>query len=157
MQVNFLGYPGTTGASYIDYLIADRHVIPDGAASAYSEKIVYLPDSYQPNDLKRFIEPRSPTRQEQGLPDSGFVFCSFNSNYKITPDIFDVWMRLLQSVDGSVLWLFRDNMIAGENLKREAEKRGGFRRAACLRRAASFGRASRTAPARGFIPRYALL
>ena len=124
VQVNYLGFPGTMGAPFIDYIIADRHVIPERLAVAYSEKVVRLPDSYQVNDRKRRIAERTPSRGELGLPDKGFVFCSFNNNYKIRPAIFDVWMRLLREVEGSVLWLLEDNAAAVANLRREAERRG---------------------------------
>ena len=124
VQVNYLGHPGTMGAPYIDYLIADRPIVPDGRERHYSEKVVRLPDSYQCNDRKRRIAERTSSRAEEGLPDTGFVFCSFNGSFKITPEIFDVWMRLLKSVEGSVLWLLDDNPSAVRNLKREAEARG---------------------------------
>jgi predicted O-linked N-acetylglucosamine transferase (SPINDLY family) len=124
VQVNYLGFPGTIGASYVDYIIADRQVIPPSEEACYTEKIVYLPDSYQVNDSKRRIGERAPSRAEAGLPDNGFVFCCFNRNYKITPDIFGVWMRLLSKVTGSVLWLLEDNAAASRNLRREARSRG---------------------------------
>jgi len=124
MQVNFLGYPGTMGAEYIDYLIADRILIPDAYRDAYSEKIVYLPHSYQPNDSKRVIAGKTPSRAEAGLPEAGFVFCCFNNNYKITPDVFDSWMRILKRVDGSVLWLYQSNAFVPVNLRKEAAARG---------------------------------
>jgi len=124
LQVNYLGHPGTMGARYIDYLIADRRIVPDGHESHYSEKIVRLPGSYQANDRKRPIAERTPARTEEGLPETGFVFCSFNIGCKITPELFDIWMRLLKTVDGSVLWLLDDNPTAVRNLKREAEARG---------------------------------
>ena len=124
VQVNFLGYPGTMGTDNIDYILADRIVIPEDQHSFYSEKVVYLPDSYQPNDAKRPIGERTPTRAAVGLPETGFVFCSFNNNFKISPPVFDVWMRLLHRVEGSVLWLLEDNPVAGRNLRGEAEKRG---------------------------------
>jgi predicted O-linked N-acetylglucosamine transferase (SPINDLY family) len=124
IQVNYLGYPGTSGASYIDYLLADGFVIPPGAAGGYSEKVVYLPDCYQVNDSRRRIGERTPRRHEVGLPDEGFVFCCFNNSYKITPAIFDIWMRLLQRIDGSVLWLLRGNASAENNLRNEARARG---------------------------------
>jgi predicted O-linked N-acetylglucosamine transferase (SPINDLY family) len=123
VQVNYLGYPGTMGAPYIDYLIADRHVIPPGQDVHYMERIVRLPDAYQVNDSKRRIADASPTRAEAGLPEAGFVFCCFNSNYKITPEIFEIWMRLLDRVPGSVLWLLEANATASENLRREARRR----------------------------------
>jgi len=124
LQVSYLGYPGTMGADYIDYIIADSHVIPAGQESFYSEKVVRVPDTYQVNDRKRPIAARTPSRAELSLPDSAFVFCCLNNNYKITPAVFDIWMRLLKRVDGSVLWLFQDNATASENLSREAERRG---------------------------------
>ena len=124
IQVNYLGYPGSMGTSYIDYIIADRHVIPESQQNHYSEQVVYLPDSYQVNDSKRVIADKTPSRAELGLPPSGFVFCCFNYNYKITPDVFDIWMRLLGKVEGSVLWLLQDNELSSRNLRREAELRG---------------------------------
>jgi predicted O-linked N-acetylglucosamine transferase (SPINDLY family) len=124
LQVSYLGFPATMGTPFIDYIIADRRIIPPELESAYSEKAVRLPDSYQVNDRKRRIADRTPSRAEMGLPDGGFVFCSFNNNYKILPPVFDVWMRLLRSVEGSVLWLLQDNAGAVDNLRRHAEARG---------------------------------
>jgi len=124
VQVSWLGYPGTMGAPYVDAILADAIVIPEGEEGFYSERVIRLPDTYQPNDRKRQIASHSPTRAEAGLPERGFVFCCFNDVYKITPEIFDVWMRLLQTVDGSVLWLFQANDAAPRNLAREATKRG---------------------------------
>ncbi len=124
IQVNYLGYPGTLGADYIDYIIADKTLIPEGAQSYYSEKIVYMPDSYQVNDRKRLISRREFTRPELGLPKDGFVFCCFNNNYKILPATFRVWVRILNAVEGSVLWLLEDNPLATENLKKEALNHG---------------------------------
>ncbi len=124
LQVNYLGFPATMGASFIDYIIADREVIPPGLEGAYAEKVVRLPDSYQVNDRKRPIAERTPGRAEMGLPDRGFVFCSFNNSYKIRPVVFDAWMRLLRQVEGSVLWLLHDNAAAVGNLRRHAEARG---------------------------------
>jgi protein O-GlcNAc transferase len=123
VQVNYLGYPGTMGAPYIDYIIADRHVIPPDHDAYFTERVVRLPDAYQVNDSKRRIADETPTRADAGLPESGFVFCCFNSNYKITPEVFDVWMRLLNEVAGSVLWLLEVNARASENLRREALQR----------------------------------
>jgi predicted O-linked N-acetylglucosamine transferase (SPINDLY family) len=123
VQVNYLGFPATMGAEYIDYIIADRFVIPEGKRAHYSEQVVYLPDTFQANDDKRRIAERMPTRHEAGLPESGLVFCSFNNSYKINPRFFDVWMRLLQSVAGSVLWLVADNASVRDNLRAEAAKR----------------------------------
>jgi protein O-GlcNAc transferase len=124
LQVAYLGFPATTGAPSIDYMIADPRTIPPGHERFYSEKIVRLPDSYQVNDRKRVIAERIPSRKELGLPENAFVFCSFNNSYKIAPDVFDIWMRLLQRVEGSVLWLFGGNADAPRNLAREAERRG---------------------------------
>ena len=124
VQVHYLGYPGTTGASFVDFLVADPVVIPPAQQPSYTEKIAYLPACYQVNDSKRQISERIFTRAELGLPETGFVFCSFNNNFKITPDLFDVWMRLLKRVEGSVLWLFQDNPVAADNLRKEAAKRG---------------------------------
>ena len=124
IQVNYLGYPGTMGAGYMDYIIADPTLIPQEFQKFYTEKIVYLPDSYQVNDAKRQVADVVFTRQELGLPANGFVFCCFNNNYKITPGIFDCWMRILERVEGSVLWLFEDNPQVSGNLRREAVRRG---------------------------------
>src|SRR5207302_5037737 len=99
-------------------------VIPREHQAFYTERVVYLPDSYLVNDSGRRIAERIPTRTEVGLPDRGFVFCSFNNNYKITPHIFDVWMSLLRRVEGSVLWLLEGNATAQRNLRREAAARG---------------------------------
>ncbi len=124
VQVNYLGFPGTMGADYFDYLIADRMIVPPQHHAFYTEKIVTLPDSYQANDSRRAASARVFTRSDLGLPDKGFVFASFNNSYKITPDIFDIWMRLLINVPGSVLWLLQSDDLAVENLKREAGARG---------------------------------
>jgi predicted O-linked N-acetylglucosamine transferase (SPINDLY family) len=124
VQVNYLGFPGTLGVDYMDYILADRHVIPPEHEACYTEKVVYLPDTYQVNDSRRGIAERTPTRSEVKLPDSDFVFCCFNNKYKITPEIFDRWMRLLNEVQGSVLWLLEDDAAASRNLRREAETRG---------------------------------
>ena len=123
IQVNYLAYPGTSGAHHIDYVIADETVIPREHQACYTEKVVYLPHTYQANDSGRYIAERVPTRREVGLPDRGFVFCSFNNNYKITRQIFDVWMSLLRQVEGSVLWLLEGNETAQRNLRREAGAR----------------------------------
>jgi len=123
VQVSYLGYPGTMGVSYMDYLIADRTVIPEGREADYDEKIIRLPDCYQVNDRQRCIADPIFTREELGLPQEGFVFCCFNNSCKITPAIFDVWMRILRRVPGSVLWLLEDNAAAVSNLRQEAERR----------------------------------
>jgi predicted O-linked N-acetylglucosamine transferase (SPINDLY family) len=124
VQVAYLGYPGSTGADYIDYLIADATVIPPGDERFYSEKIVTLPGSYQPNDELRPLIDSGASRADLGLPEGGFVFCCFNQNYKISAREFDIWMRLLARVEGSVLWLLRSNQWAEANLRSEAAARG---------------------------------
>jgi predicted O-linked N-acetylglucosamine transferase (SPINDLY family) len=123
VQVSYLGYPGTTGAKFIDYLIADKVVLPPEQQRFFSEKIVYLPHSYQVNDSNRKIA-AVPDRRAAGLPDGSFVFCSFNNNWKITAPIFAIWMRLLSAVPGSVLWLIEDNVGASGNLGRAAAAHG---------------------------------
>ncbi len=124
VQVAYLGFAGTLGQDYWDYVVADRFVIPDDARPFYSEKVVHLPGSFMVNDVDRRIAERVPTRAEAGLPEHGLVFCCFNNTYKITPDLFDVWMRVLGASEGSVLWLSHANGIAPANLRREAERRG---------------------------------
>ena len=124
IQVNYLGYPGTIGADFIDYIIADRTVIPERLKHLYSEEVAYLPNCYQVNDQKRAISDRRFSREEVGLPKNGFVFCCFNANYKITPATFDGWMRILLAVPDSVLWLFEDCSKSAENLRNEALNRG---------------------------------
>ena len=124
IQVNYLGFPGTMGASYMDYVIADRVLIPEAELGHYSEKIAYLPHSYQVNDRRRPISDQIFSRAELGLPATGFVYCCFNNNYKITAATFDGWMRILAQVGGSVLWLFEDNALAAVNLRKEAANRG---------------------------------
>ena len=124
VQINYLGYPATMGAEYVDYIVGDRWVIPEGRRLFYVEKVICLPDCFQANDSERKISDLSPTRAGAGLPENAFVFCAFSNSYKITPYIFDVWMRLLQQVPGSVLWLLADNPTVESNLKSEAEGRG---------------------------------
>lgn len=124
IQVNYLGYAGTMGAEYMDYIIADKIVIPKSRRNDFVEKVVYLPDCYQANDSKREVSGKVYTREEQGLPETGFVFCCFNNLYKILPDVFDSWMRILKAVPDSVLWLKVDNDEAVENINREALNRG---------------------------------
>jgi predicted O-linked N-acetylglucosamine transferase (SPINDLY family) len=111
------------GADYIDYIIADEFVIPENQKQSYSEKVIYLPDCYAANDSRRRIGDRTPARREVDLPETGFVFCSFNNSYKITPNVFDIWMRLLANVEGSVLWLLSTETAATDNLRRAAEAR----------------------------------
>lgn len=124
VQISYLGYPGTLGAPFMDYIVADDMVIPQAQRHNYSEKIITLPNSYQVNDDTRVISNRAMTRSEFGLPEDAFVFCCFNANYKITPGAFDIWMRLLDKVDGSVLWLLKSNEWAENRLHAEAEARG---------------------------------
>jgi protein O-GlcNAc transferase len=124
VQVNFLGFPGTSGAPFIDYIIADRVLIPEDERKFYSEKVVYLPDTYQPNDRGKRISEELLSKQDSGLPQSGFVFCCFNQIYKITPAVFEVWMRLLREIPESVLWLRASQPETSSNLRREAERRG---------------------------------
>ncbi|MBB3213368.1 putative O-linked N-acetylglucosamine transferase (SPINDLY family) [Herbaspirillum sp. Sphag1AN] len=124
LQVSYLGYPGTVGAPYMDYIIADATVIPPELSRFYSEKIVRLPHSYQVNDRTRKIADNIFSRAELGLPEQGFVFACFNSSYKITPDCFDIWMRLLDQVPGSVLWLFEDTPGVTSTLRVAAGDRG---------------------------------
>lgn len=124
LQVNWLGFPGTMGAPFMDYIIADPVIVPHEHFPHYSESVVHLPHSYQSTDNRRKISDRAFSRPELGLPETGFVFCSFNNNYKITPDIFDVWMRLLRAVPGSVLWLMETSQGISGMLRAEAQQRG---------------------------------
>jgi predicted O-linked N-acetylglucosamine transferase (SPINDLY family) len=124
IQINYLGYPGTMHAKFMDYIIADRVVIPEDDREHYGEKVVYLPNSYQVNDRKREIADIKPSRQELGLPLDGFVFCCFNGAYKITPTVFDSWMRILKQSERSVLWLSAGSDTTNKNLRSEAQARG---------------------------------
>ena len=124
IQVNYLGYPGTMAAKHMDYIVADRTLIPEYYQRHYSEKVVYLPYSYQVNVSKRKISMLPLTRHDVGLPNASFVFSCFNHNHKITPHTFSGWMRILEAVEGSVLWLFESNSSAANNLKKEAKKSG---------------------------------
>ena len=124
LQVNWLGFPGTLGAPYMDYILADPRVIPEADKAFFTEKVVWLPHCYQPNDRAKPIADAPESRAQHGLPASGFVFCCFNNSYKILPDTFTRWMRLLQAVPGSVLWLVDDNDLATANLRGEAQARG---------------------------------
>jgi predicted O-linked N-acetylglucosamine transferase (SPINDLY family) len=124
VQVNYLGYPGTMGAPYIDYLIGDEYLIPAESRPHYAEKIVWLPDCFQANDDRRRRPGNAPARRDLGLPDFGLVFCCFNNSFKLNPDVFDVWMRLLAAVPGSVLWLLAETPVIAGNLRREAQARG---------------------------------
>jgi predicted O-linked N-acetylglucosamine transferase (SPINDLY family) len=124
IQINFLGFPGTLGVDYLDYIICDSITIPLTSQNFYSEKCIYLPNSYQCNDTKRVISDEIFSRSDFGLPHDAFVFCCFNNNYKITFDRFSMWTRILNSVPRSVLWLFKDNEHAKSNLLKEATKLG---------------------------------
>ncbi|HEY5225617.1 MAG TPA: tetratricopeptide repeat protein, partial [Methylovirgula sp.] len=124
IQVNYLGYPGSMGCDFIDYVIADPIAVPVEQQGFYDEKIVHLPDCYQPNDSQRRIADLTPSRADCGLPERGFVFCCFNNSYKLTPRFFTIWMRLLAAVPDSVLWLFDANSQAKANLQKEAMQRG---------------------------------
>jgi len=124
IQINYLGYPGTMGAEYMDYLIADQTVVPEAQRCHYAEKIVYLPNCYLPHDSTCAIASTEFTREELGLPRGGFVFCCFNNNYKIVPNTFSSWMRILTRTDNSVLWLAQNDPTTARNLRREAERSG---------------------------------
>lgn len=124
VQVSYLGYPGTTGASYLDYVLADAIVAPMAHQPDYSEKIVHLGTCYQPNDRQRKIDPHPVTRADCGLPEEGFVFCSFNNTFKLNRTFFAIWMELLKQVPGSVLWLLQKTPEVRANLKREAFAHG---------------------------------
>jgi protein O-GlcNAc transferase len=121
-QVNYLGYPGTLGAEFIDYVIADKIVAPPDQAPHFSEKIIYLPGSYQVNDSKRTTGTQTLSRKEYSIPDDAFVFCNFNQSYKLSPAIFALWMALLGKVDDSVLWLLESSSESSRNLRDEAER-----------------------------------
>ena len=123
VQASYLGYPGTLGSDAVDYVLVDRQVVPADEQPYFTERLVHLPDCYQVNDRRRPIAPRIPARAECGLPEAAFVFCCFNSAYKITAPMFDIWMRLLGGVPGSVLWLLDPGATAAKNLRREAESR----------------------------------
>jgi predicted O-linked N-acetylglucosamine transferase (SPINDLY family) len=124
IQVNYLGYPGTMGADYIDYILADRFVIPEEQQVDYAEKVVYLPDTFQPERLdSKDSRAHAVAGRSRGCRSEDSCFCSFNNSYKITPAVFDVWMRVLGQVEGSVLWLLGGNVSLEANLRREAERR----------------------------------
>lgn len=124
VQVNFLGFAATMGAGFMDYIVADPVLVPEGAERFYAENVVRLPHCYQPSDTTRTLADRPMTRAEWGLPEEGFVFCSFNNNYKILPDVFAVWMRLLRAVEGSVLWLRTGQPESKDNLRAAAAAHG---------------------------------
>lgn len=124
VQVNYLGFPGTLGAPYVDYIVADRVVLPEASRAHYTEQVAWLPHAYQANDDQREVDPQPVTRAEFGLPDDAFVFCCFNNAYKITPGTFASWMRILQQVPRGVLWLLRDAPAVEQRLRREADALG---------------------------------
>jgi predicted O-linked N-acetylglucosamine transferase (SPINDLY family) len=124
VQVSYLGYPGTLGGDCWDYLIADHSLIPPASRAHYSEHVVYLPGSYQVNNRHRPTLPGEVSRGDLGLPERAVVLCCFNSLYKVTPAMFDTWMRILQRVEAGVLWLLAENPVAVGNLRREAQRRG---------------------------------
>jgi predicted O-linked N-acetylglucosamine transferase (SPINDLY family) len=132
VQVNYLGFPGTMGAPYMDFIVADDIVVPAGEEAAYAERVIRLPRCYQPNDRRRDIAKDAPTRAAAGLPDDAFVFACFNNTYKITPAVFAAWMRILRAVDGSVLWLLQDNAAAERNLAEAAQAAGVARERLCF-------------------------
>ncbi len=124
IQVNYLGYPGTMGAEYMDYIIADKTLIPEANRHDYSEKIIYLKDCFQVNDRKRYISDKEMYREEHNLPKSGFIYCCFSNNFKITPQIFNGWMNILSKTDHSFLWLLSGSASIQTNLQQEAKKLG---------------------------------
>jgi protein O-GlcNAc transferase len=124
IQVNYLGYSATLGADYIDYIVADATVIPEDQCEFYSERVIWLPDSFLVNDRRRAISAHAPSRRDCGLPEDAFVFCCFNNSYKLAPEMFGVWMRLLKGAPDSVLWLSEANATVHGNLRREAESHG---------------------------------
>jgi protein O-GlcNAc transferase len=123
IQVNYLGYPGTTGADFMDYVVVDRFAVPEREATNYTERLVRLPGCYQPNDRQRPAATTG-TRRDHGLPDDGLVFCCFVNAARLSPMIFGIWMRLLQATPGGVLWLLDHSAESEDNLRREAESRG---------------------------------
>src|SRR5262249_55291292 len=124
IQVSYFGYTATMGVDFVDYILADDVVLPFDQQDHYIEKIVHLPDCYWVNDSKRSVADEVLSRETLGLPGDAFVFCCFNNSYKLTPQLFDVWMRLLQKVEGSVLWLLAASEAAMRNLCNEARARG---------------------------------
>jgi protein O-GlcNAc transferase len=124
IQMSYLGFPGTSGTSFVDYAIVDDIVLPADQQSSFSEKAIYLPDCYLVSGPTSVASDMVPNRAEVGLPDGAFVFCCFNNNYKIRPIMFDLWMRLLHKVEGSVLWLLADNAASERNLRQQAVARG---------------------------------
>ncbi len=155
IQVNYLGYPGSMGVDFIDYIIGDRTVIPDDHRKYFSEKVVTMPHSYFVTDNRRAVSPTPPTRAEQGLPENGFVFCAFTSTYKITPAVFSIWMELLAAVDGSVMWFSAVDKETRANLLREAQARGiGEEQDRLCRPCAPHGRSSGASRLGRSVPRH---
>jgi protein O-GlcNAc transferase len=124
VQVNYLGFPGTLGSPFYDYIVGDAHITPPEHDPFYTEAVVRLPETYFPTDQEMPISPGTPTRAEAGLPEDAFVFCGFNKNYKLAPQMFGVWMNILSAVTGSVLWLTDGGDAVRANLRREAKARG---------------------------------
>ncbi len=124
IQISYLGYPGTSGSNGIDYLLADKVIIPEKFRKFYSEKVIYMPNCYQCNDSKRKSSKKEFRKTELGLPENAFIFACFNANNKITPEEFDIWMSLLKKIKNSVLWLYKSNDYSEINLKKESENRG---------------------------------
>jgi predicted O-linked N-acetylglucosamine transferase (SPINDLY family) len=124
VQISYIGYPGTTGTSFIDYTIADPLLVPEESQQFYSEKIIYMPDTFQVNDSKREVPALKLTKEELGIPQDKFIFCCFNNSYKLNPAMFDVWMNILKRVPGSVLWLLGESLSSQNNLIKEAHLRG---------------------------------
>jgi len=120
LQISFLGYPGTSGIKNIDYLIADKNLIPEKNKKYYTEKIIYLPNCYQPSDSTRLVIDKKLTREDFNIRNDQFVFCCFNTTHKINPKIFDSWVNILKKVNNSVIWLLENNNISQKNLKKEA-------------------------------------
>lgn len=124
VQVNYYGYPGTMGSAFMDYIIGDKYLMPSGSEGFYQEKIIFMPECHQPNDDKRDISQIPTKRSDHGLPERGFVYCSFNKPYKISPKVFETWMRIIQAVDNSVLWLQSTEPVVIDNLRRAAKRCG---------------------------------
>jgi predicted O-linked N-acetylglucosamine transferase (SPINDLY family) len=124
VQIGYVGYPGTLGTPWLDYLVVDRMLVPDVERAHYAERLIRLPRCYQPNDRRRAIATEVPTRRDVGLPESGVVYCCFNATFKLLPAMFESWMRILGQVPGSVLWLYAEQGSVRERLAREAARRG---------------------------------
>lgn len=123
IQISFLGYPATMGGEFMDYIVADRVAIPEAEEAAYVEQVIHMPNSYMPSDNQREIAQVPSSRADHDLPEGAFVFCCFNQPYKIQPRVFDIWMRIMRKVEGSVLWMKQPPEVTAANLRREAELR----------------------------------